>query len=463
MQIQSVFGNGIDMKALLSKRFIRLRQNLGGEVAIFLAFLGAGITIGFAIADSTYDDAHSVHGLMILTSRFSALLGTYLVLVSLIMIARVPWVERSVGFDKLVKYHRTMGPIALWLIATHLVLIVLGYAGADSKGILEEFATLITTYSWMIPALVAFLLMVLLGVSSINAIRRKLRYEIWWNVHLVSYFAVALAFMHQILTGSLFIFNNVAKTWWISLYVYTAFTLLMWRFFLPIARSIKHQLIVDHVVDEGAQVSTIYISGKNLDRIHAHGGSFFEWRFLTRNLWSQAHPYSLSASPTENMLRITVKNLGDHSAALAKLTPGVRVVAEGPYGIFKADRAFGKKIVLIGGGVGITPLRAIMQEFDDDAQIDLIYRVLAENELVLKNEIENIVKDTKIKVHYLVGPPADFPMGSKELLDLVPHLAQCDVFLCGPAGLARIVRHSVESVGVPSAKFHHEAFAFGAK
>jgi predicted ferric reductase len=163
------------------------------------------------------------------------------------------------------------------------------------------------------------------------------------------------------------------------------------------------------------------------------------------------------------MLRITVKNLGDHSAALAKLTPGVRVVAEGPYGIFKADRAFGKKIVLIGGGVGITPLRAIMQEFDDDAQIDLIYRVLAENELVLKNEIENIVKDTKIKVHYLVGPPADFPMGSKELLDLVPHLAQCDVFLCGPAGLARIVRHSVESVGVPSAKFHHEAFAFGAK
>lgn len=451
------------MNAVLARRFIRLRQNLGGEVAIFLAHLGAGITIGFAVQDATYDDAHSVHGLLILSSRFSALIGTYLVLISLIIIARVPWIERSVGFDKLVTYHRKLGPIALLLIAAHLVLVVLGYAGADSKGVLEEFAILITTYSWMVPALVAFLLMVLLGVSSINVIRRKLQYEIWWNIHLVSYFAVALAFMHQILTGSLFIFNDLAKTWWIGLHAYTAFTLLMWRFVLPIVRSFKHQLIVDRVVDEGAQTSTIYIGGKNLDRINAHGGSFFEWRFLTRKLWSEAHPYSLSAAPEENMLRITVKNLGDHSSALAHLKPGVRVVAEGPYGIFKADRAFGKKIVLIGGGVGITPLRAIMQEFDEDAQIDLIYRVVAEDELILKSEIENIVKGKRIKVHYLVGSPKDFPMAPNDLLALVPHIAECDVFLCGPAGLARIVKNSVEAVGVPSEKFHHEAFAFGAK
>ena len=451
------------MKAVLARRFIRLRQNLGGEVAVFLASLGAGVTIGFAIQDATYDDAHSVHGLLILTSRFSALIGTYLVLISLIMIARVPWVERSVGFDKLVTYHRKIGPIALLLITAHLVLIVVGYAGADSKGIYEEFASLITSYSWMVPALLAFVLMVLLGVSSINIIRRKIRYEIWWNVHLVSYFAVALAFMHQILTGSLFIFNDVAKTWWIGLYVYTAFTLLMWRFILPIARSFKHKLVVDHVVDEGAQTSTIYISGKSLDRIHAHGGSFFEWRFLTRELWSEAHPYSLSAPPEVNMLRITVKNLGDHSSALAHLKPGVRVVAEGPYGIFKANRAFGKKIVLIGGGVGITPLRAIMQEFDEDAQIDLIYRVVAEDELILKGEIENIIKGKRIKVHYLVGPPKEFPMAPNDLLALVPHIAECDVFLCGPAGLARIIKSSVEAVGVPGEKFHHEAFAFGAK
>jgi len=452
---------GIDMRKDSRKFLVRLRQNLGGEVAIFLAFTGAGVTIGFAIHDATYDDVHSMHGLVILLSRFSGLIGTYLVLISLIMIARVPWVERSVGFDKLVTYHRKLGPIALWLISMHLVLIVAGYAAADSKGVIDEFVSLVTSYSWMLPALAAFLLMVLLGISSINVIRRKLRYEIWWNVHLVSYFAVALAFMHQILTGSLFIFNDVAKTWWISVHVYTAITLLLWRFILPIYRSLKHHLVVDHVEVEGANVSTIYIRGKELDKIHAHGGSFFEWRFLTRELWSEAHPYSLSAPPTKDMVRITVKALGDHSSALAYLKPGVRVIAEGPYGVFKADRAFGKKIALIGGGVGITPLRAIMQEFESDAQIDLIYRVFAAEELVLKSEIEALVKGRNIRVHYLVGPPSEFPMASADLLKLIPHLAECDVFLCGPPGLARIVRHSVESIGVPSSKFHHEAFAFG--
>ena len=449
------------MREVTRKIALRLRQNLGGEISVFLAALGAGVTVGFAINDATYDDAHSLHGLLILTARFSALIGTYLILVSLVMIARVPWIEHSVGFDKLVTNHRKLGPIALILITLHLILITLGYAMTDSVGVIAEFKLLIQSYSWMVPALIAFLLMVLLGISSINSIRRKLRYEVWWNIHLVSYFAVALAFMHQILTGSLFLFNDVAKFWWIGLYVYTAFTLIMWRLLLPIFRSLKHQLSVDHVVNEGANVATIYIRGKNLDRIHAHGGSFFEWRFLSRGLWSEAHPYSLSSSPTKNMMRITVKSLGDHSAALAHLQPGVRVVAEGPYGVFKADRAFGKKIALIGGGVGITPLRAIMQEFESDAQIDLIYRVIAAEELVLKSEIEALVKGRNIRVHYLVGPPSQFPMAPADLLKLIPHLAQCDVFLCGPPGLARIVRHSVESIGVPSSKFHHEAFAFG--
>jgi len=449
------------MREVTRKIALRLRQNLGGEISVFLAALGAGVTVGFALHDATYDDAHSLHGLLILTARFSALIGTYLILVSLVMIARVPWIERSVGFDKLVTYHRKLGPLALILITLHIMLITLGYAMTDSVGVVAEFISLIQSYSWMVPALIAFLLMVLLGISSINSIRRKLRYEIWWNIHLVSYFAVSLAFMHQVLTGSLFLFNDVAKMWWVGLYVYTAFTLIMWRLLLPIFRSLKHQLFVDHVVDEGANVATIYIRGKNLDRINAHGGSFFEWRFLTRGLWSEAHPYSLSSSPTKNMMRITVKSLGDHSAALAHLKPGVRIIAEGPYGVFKADRAFGKRIALIGGGVGITPLRAILQEFESDAQIDLIYRVFAAEELVLKSEIDALVKGRNIRVHYLVGPPSEFPMASTDLLKLIPHLAECDVFLCGPPGLARIVRHSVESIGVPSSKFHHEAFAFG--
>jgi predicted ferric reductase len=161
------------------------------------------------------------------------------------------------------------------------------------------------------------------------------------------------------------------------------------------------------------------------------------------------------------MLRITVKNLGDHSASLARVQAGTRVVAEGPYGIFTVIRSSGKRVVLIGGGVGIAPLRSILQEFTADTQIDLIYRVVRDEELILKKEIDSLITGKQIRVHYLVGEPQQFQMRPEDLLKLVPDMALCNVYLCGPPGLARVVRHSIEALGVPNANFHYEAFAFG--
>ncbi len=453
---------GSSVHSSKTPQLTKIRQSLGGDIAIFLVAFGAGVTIASALHDASYVEAHSLNGLIVLFSRFSALIGTYLVLVSLLMIARIPWVEHSVGYDRLVAYHRQLGPVTLSLIALHVVLIVIGYARSDGKSIIGELNTLVFVYAWMIPAALAFIIMAVIAFSSANRVRRKLAYETWWNLHILSYLAIALAFMHQIMTGSLFIFNEFAKIWWIALYIYTAFAMVAWRFVLPVVRSFRHRLFVDHVDQESNNVVSVYICGRKLDAIHAHGGNFFEWRFLTKGIWSQAHPYSLSAPPTENMMRITVKNLGDHSWALSKLTPGIRVVAEGPYGTLTAARAIGSKVLLVGGGVGITPLRALMEDFPINAEIDLIYRVIHEDELVLKSELDALDISERIRVHYLVGPPEMFPLSPEDLLKLIPHIAECDVFVCGPPGLAKIVRHSVESLGVKSSKFHNEAFAFHA-
>jgi len=439
-----------------------LRHNAGGDAAIFLAFMGLGITIGFALHDATYQDFHSANGLIISVGRLSGLIGTYLILIVLILIARVPWVEKSLGFDHLVHLHRTIGPLALVLIAIHVLTITIAYAKLDGQNLYSELLSIVTTYSWMIPAAVGFVLLLLLGLTSLNAVRKRIKYESWWKVHLVSYVAVFLSFMHQILTGSLFVFNEAAKIWWIFLHAYTTFALVAWRFVFPIARSLRHKLKVDHVDSENADTISVYIRGKNLHQIHAHGGNFFEWRFLNRTLWGQTHPYSLSSPPTSDMLRITVKNLGDHSASIRDLKAGTRVVAEGPYGVFSARRSVGDRVVLIGGGVGITPLRAIVEEFPDDAEIDFIYRAVADTDVILRKELDLIAPSKNLRLHYLVGEPDQHPMGPEDLLALVPHLAECDVYLCGPPGLIRIVRKSCEKAGVPKSRFHHEAFAFGA-
>jgi predicted ferric reductase len=441
---------------------LRIRQNLGGEVAILLSYLGAGITLGFAVTDANYSDAHSTAGIITLLSRFAALIGTYLMLIALLIIARIPWVEKSLGFDRLVAYHRKLGPLIFLLISMHFLFVIVGYSLADQRSLWEELLDLLKFYPWMVQATIGFFLLTLISLTSTKLLRRRFKYEHWWNIHLLSYLAIALSFMHQILNGSLFLFNEMAKIWWIGLYLYASFALVMWRFLLPVARSLRHKLVVDHLVHETPTVVSIYISGRNLNAIHARGGNFFEWRFLTKGIWSQAHPYSLSESPSNSMMRITVKNLGDHSQALLNLTPGTRVLAEGPYGILTASRAVGKKILLVGAGVGITPIRALINDFPEVAQVDLIYRVLREEELVLRAELDQLSREKRIRIHYLVGIPEKFPMSPKDLLDLIPHIKECDVFVCGPPGLAKLVRHSVESLGVESRKFHNEAFSLHA-
>ena len=65
--------------------------------------------------------------------------------------------------------------------------------------------------------------------------------------------------------------------------------------------------------------------GRKLHKLNAQGGQFFGWRFLTKGQWWISHPYSLSAAPTDNYLRVTVKNLGDASGAVAQIKPGTRV------------------------------------------------------------------------------------------------------------------------------------------
>jgi ferredoxin-NADP reductase len=194
----------------------------------------------------------------------------------------------------------------------------------------------------------------------------------------------------------------------------------------------------------------------------AEGGQFFSWRFLTRGHALMSHPYSLSAAPTEHYLRITVKDLGDHSRSVAYLKKGTRVFVEGPYGAFTAGRATTKHIVLVGAGVGITPVRALLDEFKNGVEIDLLYRASREEDLVLHDELDYLAAHSggTIRVHYLVGSRREFPMDAKALQKLVPRISDSDIYICGPGPLVETVKEAAEDLGVPKNRFHEEAFAF---
>lgn len=440
------------------------RNRLVGDQAFWITGLGLGFTLTIQITTLTAGDFADIYAVITTASRFFALVGSYLSIIGLLLIARIPWIENALGHDRLVIWHRKAMPYALYMITYHVALVALGYAGAEGKYIYQELWDMITTYPWMLPAFVGFILLVLAGVTSYKEIRRNMKYETWWVIHLYTYLGVALSFMHQILTGGMFIGHPLNRAYWIGLYLSVVLAILIWRIFIPTFKSIRHNLRISKVIEEGPGVVSVYISGKNLFKLEAQGGQFFNWRFLTTELWYQSHPFSLSASPTDSTLRFTVKALGDATSEFKDLKVGTRVIIEGPYGIFTRETASQfKNVTLIGGGVGITPIRAILDEIPSSAKIVVIYRAREESDLVLKTELDAIAKLRGITIHYLLGSRKEHPITSANITKYAPRFADSDVYVCGPESLIEDVVKASRESGIPKDRIHHEAFLYHAQ
>ena len=440
------------------------RKRLIGDQAFLLTGLGLGFTLTVQITTLTAGDFADPYAVITTISRFFALTGSYLSIIGLLLIARIPWVENALGHDRLVVWHRKAMPYALYMITLHVLLVALGYAGAEGKVIGREIWIMVTTYPWMLPAFAGFLLLILAGITSYRSVRNSIKYETWWVIHLYTYLGVALSFMHQILTGGMFIGHPLNRAYWIGLYVAVVVAIITWRIAIPATRSIRHNLKLARIEVEGPGVVSMYISGKNISGLRAQGGQFFNWRFLTKDRWHESHPFSLSAAPTDNELRFTVKALGDSTKDFLSIPIGTRVIVEGPYGIFTRDmaRQF-KHVTLIGGGVGITPLRAIIDEIPDSTSIDLLYRARSEADLVLRDELDQLARERGINIHYLVGSRTEFPIDEVTIKKYAPRFADSDVYVCGPEALIEDVIEASKAAGIPKDRVHHEAFQYHAQ
>jgi predicted ferric reductase len=407
---------------------------------------------------------HGAADLWTSLGRITGLLGTYLALVQVLLLARLPPLERLVGFDRLTVWHRRNGKLCITLIVAHAVLITIGYAGTDQISIPHEFSQLLSSYPGMVTATIGTGLMVGIVISSLVIVSRRLPYEAWYSLHVTIYVAIALGYLHQIPTGNEFTANTGQADYWIGLYVVTLALLVAFRVLRPALAAGRHRLRVTRVVREAPDVVSIYVRGRRLDRLGARGGQFMLWRFLDSQRWWQSHPFSLSAVPDGQTLRLTVKDVGGFSGRLPDLRPGTRVLAEGPFGRFTADPAGSRPAVLIAGGIGITPLRCIFEELP--AGTDLIVRAVRDEDIVLGDELDRIARRLGSRIHRLVGDHRDPAfadlLSADGLRRLVPDLAERDVFVCGPPQMMRVVRASLRTAGVPSGHIHWERFSLAA-
>jgi len=424
------------------------------------AGIGFGAVVASVITSESHGSLAAPGGPLTALGRLAGFTGTYLMLIMVVLIARLPWLERTVGQDQLIRWHRRVSPWAIGLITAHVLLITIGYAQAARSSALGEAWLLLRSYRDILAAAVGFGLLLLAGITSYRAVRRRMRYETWWVVHLYLYIGLALAFAHQIMTGISFIGHPLVRALWIAIWLSTAGLVLVFRVGQPAWRSMRHQLRVVEVRDEAPGVVSVICRGRDLGRLPVSGGQFFMWRFLTRELWWQAHPYSLSALPQPPYLRFTVKGLGDSSRALARLRPGTRVAFEGPYGAFTDHARLSDGVLLVAAGVGITPLRALLEDLPRHADVVVIVRASTVADLVHREEIAALVKHQNGRLHEMIGSRHKVRLTARTLRHLAPDVAERDVYICGPAGFGDEVVSAATKLGVAEDQIHIEAFGF---
>lgn len=419
--------------------------------------LGAVLAVGVARLPL---DLTVPGGLATWSGRMAGLLAEVLVLGMVLLVARVPWLEGAVGQHRLVRWHRWLAPTALVAIIAHPVLLALGSAGQ----VRSWWTSVMLLGSTSLDAVTGTALFVLAAVASIRVVRRRLPYEGWHLLHLTTYAAVIVAFGHQLSAGSAVLQGSLVRGWWTAQLVVVLALAIVYRVALPLLRSTRHGIRVQSVERHGRDVVTVTMQGRNLERLRARGGQFLVWRFLdSRHRW-RAHPFSLSAVPTNHTLRFSAREVGDGTRALSGLRPGTRVLVEGPYGVLTAGVRSGDKVLLIGAGLGIAPIRALLEDLADHVDAVVIDRESTPDEAALHHELQAIAAArANTRLHLVTGPRGpsghpDSPLSDRQLRDFVPDIEERDVYMCGPPGLTTQLLAVLRNLGVPRARIHTESF-----
>ncbi len=434
------------------------RRPVVGWAGALLVLLGADVGAVVAIALARLPvDAAAPGGLALWGGRASGLLAQVLILALVLLAARVPVLERAVGQDRLLRWHRWLAPTALVALVSHPLLLAAGYTGG-------WWTTLVSLGSSTVDGLVGVGLFLLAAGLSVRLVRRRLPYEGWHLLHLTTYAAVVLVFLHQLNAGSAVLSNGFVRGWWLLQLVAVLAAAVVFRIVLPLWRSARHDLRVTAVHHEAPDVVTVTLGGRDLHRLGAVGGQFLGWRFLDRTHWWRAHPFSLSSAPGPDGLRFTARVVGDGTGLLTGLRPGTRVLVEGPYGVLTAASRTCDRLLLIGAGLGIAPVRALLEDLPAHVDVVVLHRASTAADAVLHAELQQLAwQRSGVRVELVAGPRGaaqdpDRPFGERSLQRLCPDVDEREVFLCGPPALTEDLLGVLRRLGVRRGRLHHESF-----
>lgn len=437
-----------------------------GLAVIWLPVLAFALDGGFTGISTLQDFWSGIN-------RLSALIATSLLIVHVALVARIPWIESVLGLDKLTVAHKKLGKPILYLLLLHLFAAAMNYALIDEIGIGQALVYLSTNFLSVGLAAASLVLFLVVVFSSIRLARKKLSYESWYLVHMLSYAAIFLSIPHQYEFGTDFLNQPLLQTYFTLLYVFVGANLVWFRLLQPLVLSLGANLKVAAVQPDANRTTSITIGGRGVQRLGAEAGQFFLLRVMTWAQWWRPHPFSVSSAPSD-VIRFTVGNRGDDTALLQEIEPGTRVILEGPFGVFSESKRTKQHVTLLAAGIGVAPIRALAESLAaEPGDVTVIYRLTDNSDAALLAEVERICHERGHFLHLVKGPRTqsgsflpDQAVSERQkpdyvrLLELSPLLKESDVYVCGPSGWSASVKHALEELGLPKYQLHLEEFAW---
>ena len=367
------------------------------------------------------------------------------------------------------------------LVLAHVVFSVWGYARQDGNSFLREYWNWLTLpqpgaatfggarrvgatspYPGIITATVGTALLLAVVVTSIVVVRRKLSYEWWYAVHFTVYAAIALSWFHMIPDGNEFVIDRIAADYWRSLFALALALVLFFRVARPLAQAARFDLRVTEVIARGAgrRLAPDRRAGpraaRRRGRASSSSGASSPEASGTRSIRSRSRRRrTATRSGSRSRPSATTPRGSARSRSAPASSPRARSGCSPP-----RERAT-PKALLIAGGIGITPVRALLEQMDGDVVV--LYRVVSSDEIVFGDELDRIAAARGARVEYVVGdhrsPEARDLLSPSHLAELVPDIAERDVYVCGPPGMVDRIVPDLRAAGVPRRQLHVERFA----
>jgi predicted ferric reductase len=397
-------------------------------------------------------------------AKISSLTGTLLMSFTLILSIKERWLEHLFGgLDKVYKAHHTLGRWSFTFLVLHPIFLSL-IRLPDLVGVLQFFVpSLIDNYyighSIGIVALLFMFVLLYLTISS------TLNYELWLRTHAMFGLVFFIGIIHI-----LFISADIASYPLFGLWYYFWLMLgllsYLWISIFSKMFGKKYKYKVSSMVKIDKTVELNFVPDSKI--INYKPGQFLYARFLKSGLADQWHPYSIASYEENGNITMGIKALGDHTSFLIEqVEVGDFVEFKGPFGNLseKALLTNSNKLVLIGAGVGITPMLSIWQYIlkYKNKQATLVYIASFMEEANFNNNFEDI--NSKIGIgnnqYWLYLDEKKYFFNIELLKSKVGDLKNTDFLICGPKRMMDSMVKGLKDVGVNNKNIVVEDFEFG--